>query len=638
MNQNMRLCLLGAAAAVMLSGCQGPETRVIPRQTVSQEHPYELNGTDTVPEEVNPLYLQEMLGFLAASPRICASPEETNAAEFIKRLLLEYGYDVTIQRFPVSDDTGSQYGTNVIAVKEAAAAEGDILLVTTNHDTVPDSPGANDNASGVVAFLETARLIARMPTDTQLRFVSLSGMSVRQQGIDYYLNTLTDQERQRIIGAIHLDTLGYMYDHDIVMGTVDGSATLLGDLLSETAERELEQGWYYQMDDWGGSCPAFEHYRIPAVRVTQNIAAFEQGTQWDRPDIIDVDKIIAISQVLSRTMADIMAEDTPSFLKASREDGYDRDGVLLQRVGQSIPFGETRKTVENYYGSAGGYLDLGQREGQLYQYPMKWLGVDQIILSGFLYQNDILTGVILEADAAGITANEMKQRLNRQYGEPQESAGETAGVPVLRWNDYAARLVYKIQEWPEGYTVMVAAGRSAEIEFSRFSVSRLKQGDAVGTTADEEPLSVREKAVLELTEQILRPKEREKIAAIALFTDGIGGRQVYWTDESDGRPVLHIDLEDMTDPEGNYRQYTESCKQLVKAYTYFYDREYGRLFYETFDQTIGDEFEDAFQMFVLTNKPQGGETDADAEIIFFYQYEPLITVRNDIRWQLGLPL
>lgn len=638
MNQNMQICLLGVAAAVMLSGCQGPETRVIPRQSVSLEHPYELAGTDTVPAEVNPLYLQETLRFLAASPRICASPEETNAAEFIKRLLLEYGYDVTIQRFPVSDVDGSQYGTNVIAVKEAAAADGDILLVTTNHDTVPDTPGANANASGVVAFLETARLIARMPTDTELRFVSLSGMNARQQGIDYYLDTLTDQERQRIIGAIHLDTLGYLYDYDVVLGTVDGGATLLGDLLSETAARELKQRWHYQPDDWGGAYPAFDLYRIPAVRVTQNITAFEQGTQWDRPDIIDVEKIITISQVLSRTLADIMEEDTPSFLKASQENGYNRDGVLRQRPGQGIPFGETRKTVEHYYGSAGGYLDLGQLEGQLYQYPMKWLGVDQIILSGFLYQDDFLTGVILEADAAGITAAEMKQRLQQQYGQPQESAGEAAGVSVLSWNDYAGRLIYKMQEWPDGYTVNVAAGSSAEIEFSRLPVSRLKQAGEAPAAADEEPLSVREKAVLELAEQILRPEERERIAAIALFTDGIGGRQVYWTDGSDDRLVLHIDLEDMTDPDGNYRQYTESCRQMVKAYAYFCDSEYSRLFYETFDQTIGDEFEYTFQMFVLTNKPQGEETEADAEIIFFYQYEPLVTVRNDIRRQLGLPL
>ena len=50
-------------------------------------------------EEVNSFYLQESLGILSASARPAGSREEDSAARYIQKLLKDYGYAVSRQRF-----------------------------------------------------------------------------------------------------------------------------------------------------------------------------------------------------------------------------------------------------------------------------------------------------------------------------------------------------------------------------------------------------------------------------------------------------------------------------------------------------------------------------------------------------------
>ena len=159
-------------AAAVLTGCAGPSTRVLPQRQggTMQEIPDEI----PVVEEVNSFYLQESLGILSASPRPAGSRGEDHAARYIQKLLQDYGYTVSRQRFREKTEHEEIIGTNVTAVREAQDPDADILMICTWHDSLPDSPGAGKNASGVSVFLETARILSGLPTDTELRFVSLS--------------------------------------------------------------------------------------------------------------------------------------------------------------------------------------------------------------------------------------------------------------------------------------------------------------------------------------------------------------------------------------------------------------------------------------------------------------------------------
>lgn len=90
---------------------------------------------------------------------------------------------------------------NVIAKKkpEPENDPGKIVIIGAHHDSVPDSPGANDNASGVSAVLELARVYADYPVDTEVRFVTFGTEEWGLFGSAYYVENLPEAEHERIV-------------------------------------------------------------------------------------------------------------------------------------------------------------------------------------------------------------------------------------------------------------------------------------------------------------------------------------------------------------------------------------------------------------------------------------------------------
>ena len=184
------LCVLLMGA--VLAGCAGPSTRVIVRSETGSNH--ELPEEIPVLEEVNPYYIQESLTVLSETSRYGGSRGERDAVKYIQQLLGDYGYQVEIQRFRYETEFGVRTGTNVEAVREASSRDSDILVICSNHDTAKESPGANNNGSGTAAFLETARLLSRIPTDTELRFVSFAQCGRERLGARHYVESLRKTE------------------------------------------------------------------------------------------------------------------------------------------------------------------------------------------------------------------------------------------------------------------------------------------------------------------------------------------------------------------------------------------------------------------------------------------------------------
>ncbi|HEY3215771.1 MAG TPA: M28 family peptidase [Candidatus Eisenbacteria bacterium] len=80
------------------------------------------------------------------------------------------GYRAALQWFEVMGHRCA----NVEAERTGRASPGRILLIGAHYDTVPGSPGANDNASGVAALLEISRLFAGRTPRLTVRFVAFA--------------------------------------------------------------------------------------------------------------------------------------------------------------------------------------------------------------------------------------------------------------------------------------------------------------------------------------------------------------------------------------------------------------------------------------------------------------------------------
>ena len=104
--------------------------------------------------------LENYVRVLSTTPRVGIEYED--AANYVFNKCLDFGIKVDLQK--VGSDN------NVVAWIKGSNDK--ILIIGAHLDTVPDSPGADDNASGSAAVLGLARRFAQLPCpDTTLVFI-----------------------------------------------------------------------------------------------------------------------------------------------------------------------------------------------------------------------------------------------------------------------------------------------------------------------------------------------------------------------------------------------------------------------------------------------------------------------------------
>jgi Zn-dependent M28 family amino/carboxypeptidase len=96
-------------------------------------------------------------------------PQALHAAEaYIREAWTALGYDVGRQAY----DAQGVESANLEIVLAGDARAGEIVLAGAHYDTVPGSPGADDNASGVAALIELARLLRGQRAARTIRLVA----------------------------------------------------------------------------------------------------------------------------------------------------------------------------------------------------------------------------------------------------------------------------------------------------------------------------------------------------------------------------------------------------------------------------------------------------------------------------------
>jgi hypothetical protein len=136
--------------------------------------------------------------------RVRTTRAERKATRYIARRFRSMGYNVNVQKFHVDDGVSH----NVVAWWPGSRRYP--LIVGAHMDTVPGSPGANDNASGVAVVLENARLFAGSPQAEWVRFVAFGseeyGTDGRHHvGSEKFVARLRSKGRKRLPGMISVD-------------------------------------------------------------------------------------------------------------------------------------------------------------------------------------------------------------------------------------------------------------------------------------------------------------------------------------------------------------------------------------------------------------------------------------------------
>jgi hypothetical protein len=119
--------------------------------------------------------------------------------DYISQQLKTFGFSPKLQEF--------DRGINVFAERKGTDSNAGAILIAAHYDTVPQSPGADDNATGVAAVLEVARLLGSRPTPRTLQVAFFDREEIGLLGSLAFVGS--PARLKNLQGAIVLDMIGY---------------------------------------------------------------------------------------------------------------------------------------------------------------------------------------------------------------------------------------------------------------------------------------------------------------------------------------------------------------------------------------------------------------------------------------------
>ncbi len=255
-----------------------------------------------------------------------------NAARHISETFSSLGYSPLEQIFNVNGKPVK----NIEAVV-SGTDPGSAVVIGAHYDTVRGSPGANDNATGVAAVLELARLLKGVKPKRDIRFVAFVNEEqpfFATEGMGSWRYARRSVSRgERITAMLSLETIGYYSDapksqhYPFPFGLIYPSRGnfigFVANLRSLNLVREVvgsfrrhaafpseavaAPGWMTGIgwsDHW-----AFWKAGYPAVMVTDT-APFrytEYHTAADTPQVVDVERMARVVHGLAGVARDLAA-------------------------------------------------------------------------------------------------------------------------------------------------------------------------------------------------------------------------------------------------------------------------------------------------------------------------------------------
>lgn len=147
-------------------------------------------------------------------PRHFGKPDSINAAiALIEREFADMGDSVRREEYPL--DSGPT-AANLIVERRGTSRPDEIVLLGAHYDTVPETPGADDNASAVAVLLEAARFLAGRRFRRTVRFVAFAceeppHFFTQEMGSQVHAKGCHDRG-EKLVGMLCLEMMGYYSD------------------------------------------------------------------------------------------------------------------------------------------------------------------------------------------------------------------------------------------------------------------------------------------------------------------------------------------------------------------------------------------------------------------------------------------
>ncbi|MEL7608746.1 MAG: M20/M25/M40 family metallo-hydrolase [Bacillota bacterium] len=314
----LMLCLSGCAPEASLettpapsasNGAELPESGSSPAPLYTLKPVRSAQPTPPVPT-VGPQTPEERMTAdieaFCKTHRLAGSPGELFALDTAAAVFASAGYRVQTQE--VTQEGENAFSThNVIGIRDAAAENAPILILNAHADSVEWGPGATDNAAGLAVLLECARQAAAFEgRAVEVRFIAFSAEEWQARGSRDYVASLTDAEKERILGVLTLDMFSSK-NALLVFGYYESLGITYGfwERISAAAK---ENGTILGFDTPGvmmSDATPFEDAGIPSVLLTHMTVLDEYHTANDTPDRVSKERLLfalSLSLTLTKTL------------------------------------------------------------------------------------------------------------------------------------------------------------------------------------------------------------------------------------------------------------------------------------------------------------------------------------------------
>jgi len=151
------------------------------------------------------LYLGYWEEIVAFGPRVTGTPECHAAGDYLYNEFQSMGLDVRFHDWSYGGYTdrnveGTLQGVNITS--------DEIYIICAHFDTVPGSPGADDDGSGVANFLSAAYLMSQYGFNHTIRFVGFSGEEEGLYGSYVYAQEAYGNV-DNIVAVLNVDMISY---------------------------------------------------------------------------------------------------------------------------------------------------------------------------------------------------------------------------------------------------------------------------------------------------------------------------------------------------------------------------------------------------------------------------------------------
>ena len=131
-------------------------------------------------------------------------PELEQVAQYLQREFSRIGLEVEEDSFQWEGKTHK----NILAVKRGKILPDRVVILGAHYDTVPGSPGADDNASAIAVLLEVARNIQMISLGSTLKLIAFGLEEYGYVGSLHYVERAR-REGEEIRGMLSLEMVGF---------------------------------------------------------------------------------------------------------------------------------------------------------------------------------------------------------------------------------------------------------------------------------------------------------------------------------------------------------------------------------------------------------------------------------------------